>query len=192
MADVLVRFETVLTAPDGRRFAPQACGQPAGNVWEGWIELIPLDGGTPLRTERETEQPNRDNLMYWAEGLTEVYLDGALSRALQKSPIVERQRSLESYFDRPAPLGVRTAAVPSSTMHPVLDPFRVAQQGEDILARELSALDTAHIRDIVLAYELSPADRARSAPRDELTAIIIAAIRGTPGSVRDADRGAET
>jgi hypothetical protein len=191
MADVLVRFETVLTAPDGRRFAPQACGQPAGNVWEAWIELVPLDGSTPLRTERETEQPNRDDLMYWAEGLTAVYLDGALSRALQKRPIVERPRPLESSFEGPAAPGVRTAAVPSLPVHPVLDPFRVAQQGEDILARELSALDTAHIRDIVLAYELSSPDRARSAPRDELTAIIIAAVRGTPGTVRDAERGAE-
>lgn len=191
MAEVFVRFDTVLTAPDGRRFAPQACGRLAGNVWEGWIELVPLDGGTPLRTTRETEQPSRDTLMYWAEGLTSVYLDGALSRALRESPIVEQPKRLESYFEGPAQSGVRPGGVPSRSVHPVLDPFSVAQQGEDILVRELSALDTAHIRDIVLAYGLSPSDRARAATREQLTAVIIAAVRGTSGVARDAERGAE-
>lgn len=191
MAEVLVRFDSVLTAPDGRRFAPQACGRPAGNVWEGWIEFVPLDGGTSLRTTRETEQPNRDTLMYWAQGLTDVYLDGALSRALGKEPsIVEQPRPLESYFEGPAATGVGTAAVRSLHVHPVLDPFRVAEQGEDILLRELSALDTAHIRDIVLAYGLSSSDQARAATREQLTAVVIAAVRGTSSAIGDEERAA--
>lgn len=182
MAEVLVRFDVVLTAPDGRGLAPQACGRPAGNVWEGWIEFLPLAGGIPLRTPRETEQPNRDGLMYWAQGLTRVYLDGALSRALQEPVIVERPRPLESYFEGPAPPSVRAATAPAAPARPVLDPFNVALQGEDILLRELSALDTAHIRDIVLGYGFAAPAQAAAATREQLTAAVIAGVRPRTGS----------
>jgi hypothetical protein len=48
-------------------------------TWSGWLEF--LDGATVRRTDQETSQPNRDALVYWATGLEDVYLDGALSRA---------------------------------------------------------------------------------------------------------------
>jgi hypothetical protein len=67
-------------------------------LWEGWIEFIPTDGGAPLRSRRETTQPNRDDAVYWATGLTPVYLEGALERALRPavrppSSTVRRNRS---------------------------------------------------------------------------------------------------
>lgn len=186
MAEVLVQFDAALTAPDGRRFAPQACGRPAGNVWEGWIEFVPMDGGAPLRTPRETEQPNRDDLMYWAQGLTRVYLDGALSRALKEPITIERARSVESHFDGPAPAIIRPVA-PFTGTRPLLDPFSVAQQGEDILLRELSALDTPRIRDIVLGYGLATDEQATAATREQLTAIVIAGVRRPFSSGRDAE-----
>jgi hypothetical protein len=51
-------------------------------MWEGWIEFEPSDGGAAIRTPRETTQPNLKDLEYWATGLTEAYLEGALVRAL--------------------------------------------------------------------------------------------------------------
>ena len=177
MPEVLVRFDAILSAPDGRRFTPQACGRPAGNVWEGWIEFLPVDGGTPVRTPRETEQPKRDDVVYWAQGLTRVYLDGALSRALQEPIVMEEARSLPSSFDGPAPSIVRPVAVSPSSTRPVLDPFNVAQQVEDILLRELSALDTARIRDIVLAYGFVAPERAALATREQLAAAVVAGVQ---------------
>ena len=50
-------------------------------TWSGWIEFVSADGSQRLRTGQETSQPNRDALAYWASGLEEVYLDGALRRA---------------------------------------------------------------------------------------------------------------
>lgn len=50
-------------------------------TWAGWIEFVPEDGSPRLRTGQETSQPNRDALAYWATGLEDVYLDGALARA---------------------------------------------------------------------------------------------------------------
>src|SRR4028119_221156 len=53
-----------------------------GGMWEGWIEFHPLlPPGQPVRTGRETTQPNRDALVYWASGLEPVYFEGAFSRA---------------------------------------------------------------------------------------------------------------
>ena len=71
MAEVLVDYENTIAGADGSRWAARACGrQGPGNLWEGWIEFVPLDGGSPLRGRRETTQPSRDDLVYWATGIT--------------------------------------------------------------------------------------------------------------------------
>jgi hypothetical protein len=51
-------------------------------LWKGWIEFTSETSGRCYRSARETTQPNRTDLLYWAKGLTEVYLEGALKRAL--------------------------------------------------------------------------------------------------------------
>ena len=53
-------------------------GGRADGLWEGWIAF----DGDALRSSRETTQPNRDTMMYWAQGLTATCLDRALGRAL--------------------------------------------------------------------------------------------------------------
>ena len=51
-------------------------------TWEGWLEFVPLDGAvTSRRTGRETTQPDRVALEYWATGLQPLYLLGAFERA---------------------------------------------------------------------------------------------------------------
>jgi hypothetical protein len=50
-------------------------------TWAGWIEFVPVDDTQRLRTGQETSQSNRDALVYWATGLEDVYLEGALARA---------------------------------------------------------------------------------------------------------------
>ena len=57
----------------------------------------------PVRSGRETTQPNRQDTVYWATGLTPVYLEGALDRALNpltKAPGAARTRPV---FSEPAP-----------------------------------------------------------------------------------------
>ena len=39
--------------------------------------------GHGLRTERETSQPDRKALVYWASGLETTYYEGALERAIR-------------------------------------------------------------------------------------------------------------
>ena len=69
-----MRHFPVPTARDTRRGRAPA---PADDGrWEGWIEFSDLDTGAVIRSGRETTQPTRDDAMYWATGLTRVYLEG--------------------------------------------------------------------------------------------------------------------
>jgi hypothetical protein len=176
MAEVLVEFDTVLLGADGTRWAPRVCGAVASDgLWEGWVEFTPLnDAVDPVRTARETEQPKRGDLMYWAQGLTQAYLEGALDRALARSHVRPVRRP-QRRFEEPAARWRATADV--AVPRPVLNPFDVYLQGEDVLVRELSALDVGRVRDIAVAFGfLSPA-AASAKTRDELTPAIVAAVR---------------
>lgn len=89
MADVFLEYQTPFFVHDGRRpYRARACGGKAHDGtdrWHGWIEFLPIDSGAPIRTARETTQPNRRCTVYWSTGLTRVYLEGALERALYLS-----------------------------------------------------------------------------------------------------------
>ena len=84
MKEVLVEFENNWTGPDGKTYEARVCGREREDkLWEGWIEFTPTDGSEVIHTDRETTQPNRDDTLYWARGLTFAYIDGALLRLLQ-------------------------------------------------------------------------------------------------------------
>ena len=178
MAEVLIEYDRLITADDGSRWVARACGgHGEGTIWEGWLEFVPLDAELhPIRSRRETTQPNRDDLIYWATGLTPVYLKGALLRAREPLPRPPAARSVRPLFDGPA-RDDPAAPPPPSTAHAVLDPFEVFAQGEDLLLRQLGALDTAYLRDIVRAFELADTWDGETAGRDELTARIVEAAR---------------
>ncbi len=145
MARILIDFRDEVAGPDGRAFKARAVGRPIDHVWEGWLEFVPLAGGPAVRTERETTQPNFADISYWATGLTPVYLEGALARALQPS------RNLE-----PAPPAEEP--VFSAPRHAVLDPFSVFAKGEELLRRELAALSRRHLVTIAEDFDLEPDD----------------------------------
>ena len=47
-------------AKGGRLFVARACGSEMdNNLWQGWLEFLPADGGDAIRSGRETTQPNR-------------------------------------------------------------------------------------------------------------------------------------
>jgi hypothetical protein len=73
------QFAGQLQTADGRPYTAEAWGQQRDDgTWVGWLEFRAAD---VLRTERDTTQPDRDALSYWASGLEPVYLEGALARA---------------------------------------------------------------------------------------------------------------
>jgi hypothetical protein len=89
------RFTALLKGPDGVRYTARAymARQPGGR-WEAWLVFFSLMDGTALATDRETTQSTRADVLYWATGLTETYLQGALERALDRRPEVQLARRL--------------------------------------------------------------------------------------------------
>lgn len=178
MAEVLVEFDATIPGPDGGRYAARACARLGDDgLWEGWLEFTDVETGIDVRSGRETTQPSRDDAMYWATGLSRVYLEGALARALRpprRSAPVEV--SVEPAFDGPAP----PLTPPGDTVlvpRPVLDPFEVYTQGERILRRELMALSPDHLRTLIRAYGLDGGAGARALTTEVLAEYIVAEVR---------------
>ena len=179
MARVLLTFATPLVASENRTYVARACGrqQPDGSLWEGWIEFVP-DRGAAVRSGRETTQPNLPDLEYWATGLTPVYLEGALKRALAGPTRVVSPGPVETpAFDGPAPARVQDS--PEPAFHPVLDPFSVYAKGEDLLRQELSAMRPWHLRNIIRGYDLAsdPSIDLETLSAKELIGIIMLGVR---------------
>jgi hypothetical protein len=174
MAEVLVSFNDTIVA-DGVPYRARACGREMDDGrWEGWIEFESLDGSEVLRSSRETTQPNRTDAAYWATGLTPVYLEGALDRALHPLTVTRVEEEVPA-FDGPAPTIEDT--LPRSES--VLNPFSVYRKGEAVLRGQLAALADWHLVNIIQAYDLSDlsAGDLERMPGPQLIELIVAAVR---------------
>ena len=176
MAEVLVVFSEPVLTKDGSSYLAQACGAERDDgLWHGWLEFT-SDTGEVLRSGRETTQPNRTDLEYWATGLTPVYLEGALHRALTPPPARRIPDSpLAPLFDGPADHGSRDTADPPG----ILNPFSVYRKGEPLLRRQLAAFSKWHLVNIVRHYGLSrqPSDALDQLSEAELVELILVAVR---------------
>jgi hypothetical protein len=179
MAEVLAEFSEPIVTAKGIAYRAQAVGAPVnGGLWEGWIEFIPIGDGSPLRTPRETTQPNHRDAVYWATGLTSVYLEGALERAL--NPLVREARPAATpLFDEPAPSPAGPNGAYEATAEAILDPFSVYEKGEALLRQELQALEAWHLVNIIIAYRLSdePISVLNRLPASSLVHTIVGAVR---------------
>jgi len=168
MAEELIQFEALVVGDDGTKYDAQAWGGPMPDgLWEGWIEFVPLDGGRPLRSPRETTQPNRSDAVYWATGLTPVYLAGALQRALDA--ITPRAKSPEhETMPRPG--------------RAILDPYSAYEKGETLLRQELRAMSNVHLVNIIRGYGLSDESDATLGrlSSEALIEAIVSAVRRAP------------
>ena len=179
MAEVLVTYTQPVRSTTGDLYWPRTLGQVADDgLWEGWIEFTLAGTDEVAKTSRETEQPNRADLLYWAEGLTIPYLEGALERALRPEPVAVREREVPQFVESsPRARQPRSAASP---LHPVLDPFQVYAEGEQILRGQLGALSRDHVQTIVEAYGFvdgGDPSWPRSASHDALTERVVERVR---------------
>jgi hypothetical protein len=175
MAEVLVEFTDPVADSDGITYTARACGSEVDNGhWHGWIEFVPSDGGEPVRSGRETTQPNRTDTLYWATGLTPVYLEGALERALK--PLVRREPRpiAPAAHNGPAPDVIRAPAAES-----IFNPFSVYRKGQELLRRQLNAFSDWHLVNIIRAHELSPLGSAELSrlTTSELIETIVEGVR---------------
>jgi len=182
VAEVFVEFDEPVTAEDGKIYTARACGgQMAGGTWQGWIEFIPASGD-PVRSARETTQPNRQDTIYWATGLTPVFLQGSLRRALNPTVRPIARPIDQPHFDGPAEPFVAAGAHTES----ILDPFSVYRKGEALLRRQLSALAGWHLVNIIRDYGLSNESSDLLSAREpvQLVELIIDAVRSSQSAPR--------
>jgi hypothetical protein len=193
VSEVLVRFTEPTRSATGELYWSRAMGKQAEDgLWDGWLEFSREGDIEAIATDRETKQPNRADLLYWAEGLTDVYLEGALARAIglklprpsapslppmppSKGQWKQRARSMST---TPATTGRLTAL--AMRTHVVLDPFATYAEGEELLHKQLHALSHDHLQNIVEAYQMSDdPEWARRATEDELVEKIVETVRAS-------------
>jgi len=177
MAEVFMSFDTPISDELGT-YHPRVVGRQAEDgMWEGWLEFLPIDGGGEVQVGPvESRQPERHDLVYWATGLTPIFLEGALQRA--KSPLTVRVRQIEiPLSDAPARKAVTTTRVISPGPEPVLDPFEIGGRSLDILKQELGALNRPRLINIIASYDLNPGGEDLSWMSDrQLVQFIVTAV----------------
>lgn len=83
MEELIREFGPLVSDQDGTLYVARIYAAPADDkMWEAWLTFSATDGRM-LKTARETTQPNRDAIAYWASGIEPIYLEGALKRALR-------------------------------------------------------------------------------------------------------------
>jgi hypothetical protein len=176
MAEVLRSFDAPVTDALGTYQARAVGRHAADGMWEGWIEFVPADGnGDVLVTSVESRQPEHTHLLYWAGGLTSVYVEGALKRARNPTPTIHVRAPEQPASTAPA----RTIAVVAEPRGPaaVLDPFAVGTKSLDILGQELGALDRPRLLNIIDAYTLNRRNENLSTLTDaQLVRFIVVAV----------------
>jgi hypothetical protein len=80
--DVVYEYPDRIRDDDGTEYLVRVCGAPrADGIWEGWIDFLAIGADIVRRTDIETTQSNRQDLVYWASGLEGTYFEGAFRRA---------------------------------------------------------------------------------------------------------------
>jgi hypothetical protein len=94
--EFVFEYPTLLRTASGEEYLTRvyADRQPTGPLWEAWFVFFPLSGGRTLATDNETTQSKLDDVTYWATGISPAYLEGALTRALDRLPEARLLRHL--------------------------------------------------------------------------------------------------
>ncbi len=189
MSEILVKYDEPIATPNGTKYFAQTVGsEMQGGQWEGWVEFFPMNEvGSAVESARETTQPNRANLELWAQGLTAVYLQGALDRAISVAAGPHESVATvgeSGTFTKPARRRFTTSApATGAEHHPILDPFEVYAQGEQVLRGELNALSRDHLETIASAFSVIDSPRSsgiKSVPTADLIEAIVVKARDNP------------
>jgi hypothetical protein len=179
VAELLVTFTEPTRSAIGDLYYPRAFGRVGSDgLWEGWIEFTRAGDDAIVTTSRETLQPNRTDVMYWAQGLTQTYLEGALERALKPTPALQ-PASQDRVFVNSTPRAINLG-VGALSPRVVLDPFLTYVEGENLLRNQLHALSPDHLHNIIEAYRFGDGDEpnwAQTAPKDALVERIVDRVR---------------
>jgi len=152
MDTLFQQFERPMTDGTGSTYLVFVQGRSRPHdTWEGWLVFERQRDARRFSTPVETTQPDAQAILYWATGLSDTYLEGALERALAVS-IAPR-----SMADAPPLVGYGVDAVEHSRRltlieRHVLALFQNIRLTRLLTARVLDQLPYAHA-DVVHALE---------------------------------------
>jgi len=94
MVELVHQYATTLRTASGEIYLARVYADQPSGLWEAWFAFFPVHGDRTLATDRESTQSKREDVVYWATGITPAYLEGALTRALQQLPEVRLMRHI--------------------------------------------------------------------------------------------------
>ncbi len=167
-------------------YRPRVYGEPQPDgSWGGWIVFFPLDGSPAVATDAETTQSTIESLGVWAAGLTPVYLEGALVRALQLAaePLVLASLDEAEY-----------AALEDAERLEMAADIERATANIDEAAAAAARADAERIREERLVTEsaLAAADEAAATIEADLHERAAAQARASAADAARRSRAAET
>lgn len=174
-----------LIAGGGRTFRARVYGAADADArWGGWITFFPVGGGRAIVTGRETTQSSLANLTHWASGLTSTYLEGALARALARTPEAQMARELERLERLEASAEVRAEAfedaAAAARREAALAETAREQAEEEYLETVAAAAEReAEAHDAAAALSRNTAEAADRALRNRSAS---ATSKSTPGT----------
>jgi hypothetical protein len=164
MSEILADLDTTIVSPEGDEYYVQVVGEHlATGMWDAWLEFVPLDDALEvLRTMTETTQSTREDVVRWSETLGQVYLQGALARAVDLSDGGSVVRNYETI--------IADIEVP-------FDPFEVLPLGKAALRARLRVLTRPELVAMIQNFDLNPAGKSLTRLSDsQLVTFIVTAV----------------
>ena len=180
--EVVLDLEPAVTAENGllHRATVVARVAPDGH-WNAWLEFVSPHSQDVLRTGIETHQATEVDLHHWATTLSDVYLRGALDRALASAAqtVAHRRAVAQAANER------RGVVAP-------IDPFELFALGEHVLRRELQLFRRATLLALIINHDLNSTARDLSKfTKAQLVAFIVTAVEVGRARSNHARRGQE-
>jgi hypothetical protein len=181
--ELVLDLEPPVTAESGLlyRVTVVARAAPDGH-WNAWLEFVSSDSHDVLRTAIETHQATEVDVHHWATTLGDVYLRGALDRALISSAETAAHRQAVARASGAESRGVANA----------FDPFELFALGEHVLRRELQLFRRATLLALIINRDLnSRALDLSKFTKAQLVAFILTAVEVRQARSNHARRGQE-
>jgi len=147
-----------------------AAEQRPDGQWEAWLEFVSDDELDALLTNTETTQSTREDVVRWADTVSETYVQGAFERAVMASAgIPSRLLARRVPVEAVEPVPVGYADVP--------DPFALFAGGAAHLRAALLPLSRATLLATIDAHGLNPAKKSLAwLTQRQLVTFIVTAV----------------
>jgi hypothetical protein len=145
--EIVLDLEPAVTTENGLLYRATLVARAAADGhWNAWLEFVSPDSQDVLRTGIETHHATEAGLHHWASTLSDVYLRGALDRALLSSAETAAHRQAVAQAT-----GANRRAIADA-----FDPFELFALGEHVLRRELQLFRRATLLAVIINHDLNP------------------------------------